>query len=230
MRRLVEQHALAGAQDGAVPPRQRPFLVAQHDVAVVRAIGHEERDQAAARPFLLRAVGIALGDGGFVERPSGDRRRVLQQPAHRRANVQPSAPRKSPRACVSQVDPFEIGIARCLRVIGLEQAEERPCGLRPGLQRDRRRLDHRAGDLVLQPFARQVAPGLDPAGVAVATARAAASHRWRRPTAPSRQPCATHGCAAALREVLAAHHHRAAARDGGRCGGRCTATRRPRCS
>ena len=33
-----------------------------------------------------------------------------------------------------------------------------------------------------------------------------------KPAAPSRQPCATHGCAAALGEVLPAHHHRTAAR------------------
>ena len=211
--RLVEHHALAGAQDGAMTPRQRPFLVAQDDVAVVRAIGHEERGQAASRPFLLCPVGVPLGDGGFFQRPSGDRLRILQQPAYRPGTCN-RARAKIAQSLVRQVDLFQIGIARCLRVVGLEQAEERPGGLRPGLQHNHRRLDHRAGDFVLQAFVRQVAHGLDPAGVAVR--RPEELHRIggagdRSLEAAVRDPRVR----GALREVLAAHHHRAAAHVAG---------------
>ena len=50
----------------------------------------------------------------------------------------------------------------------------------PGARRDGARLDHRAGDLMLQPLARQIEPGVDPAAVPVGRPERAASRRWRR--------------------------------------------------
>ena len=96
-------------------------------------------------------------------------------------------------------------------MVGLEQTEERPCRLTARLESDGRRLDHRAGDLVLEALARQVEPWVDLGGVPVlrpeqlqrvgGEAGGARKAAVRDPRVP-----------AALRQILPAHHHRSAAR------------------
>ena len=190
--------------------RERRLLLAQHDVAVLRPVRHEERDEAAARRLLVRAVRIPLGDRGVVEWPARDGCRVLQQAAHRRAG------RRRTRHEIAQglprpLDSLEIGVARRFGMVGLVETEERPCRLSAGLQRGGRRLDHRTGDFVLEAFARQIGLGVDPACVPIR--RAEQLHRIGGEgggaiEAAVRDPRVQ----GALGEVLPAHHHRPAAR------------------
>ena len=83
--RRVEEHALAGAQHGAVAAHDRAVLLAQDDVAVVRAVADEEGDEATVDPLFLDALGVPLVNGLGIERGSGEDRRVLQQAADARA-------------------------------------------------------------------------------------------------------------------------------------------------
>ena len=194
-RRLVEQHALAGAQDGAVAARERPLLVAQHDVAVVRAVRHEERDEPAVPPLLVAS-------GRDSARRSRPRRAAGPRPAPRPAagcaparKAPPTRGTKSPSAAGRRSIRREVGVARRFGVVGLEEAEERPCRLprparasrsatgssgrrpRAGAVRSADRGRRRSG-----PLSRYAGPSSCIASVAKAAA-------------PSRQPCATHGCA-----------------------------------
>ena len=91
--RLVEQHSLPGAQDGAVAPRHGELLVAQHDVPVVRAVGHEEGGEAPVEPLLVLPLRVARVDRRRVERLRRSCRRVLQDASHRRARAPPAPPR-----------------------------------------------------------------------------------------------------------------------------------------
>ena len=193
------------------------------------AVGHEEGGEPVASALLVRAVGIAPGDFDRVERPATTRRRVLQRGCAPMRSASSGRVTKSSRAAPDRVDPGEIGVARGFGMIGLEQAEEGPCRLAARLRGQRSRLDHRAGDLVLEALARQIELGVDPACVAVR--RAEQLHRIGGEAggaleAAMRDP----RVAAALRAGSGGSSPPARSADAGRRGGRCTARRRPRCS
>ncbi len=196
-----------------MPAHHHPLLGPQHDVTVVDAIRREERDRPPVRAFLVRTLRVALDDLGLRQRTCDRQRRLLEQAPHRHAQ-RDFARRKVTRGLLRPIGPREIGIARCLCVIGLVQAKERPC--RPGTRRqgDDLGLDHRARDLVLAPLARQVEPGIDLALVPIV--RSQQLHRVRgEPGGPLEAAVRDPGVPAALRQILAAHHHRTAARMAG---------------
>ncbi len=85
---LVEEHALPAAQDGPMAAGEGALLVAEDDVAGVRALGDEEGEQAAAVALLVAALGI---EGGGVEGEAGERRRVLEEAPRRGGSCGPGA-------------------------------------------------------------------------------------------------------------------------------------------
>ena len=99
-------------------------------------------------------------------------------------------------------------------MIGLVEAKERPCRPRARRHRQDLGLDHRARDLVLEPLARQLGPGIDLARVPVG--RPQQLHRVRGETGGSLEAAVRDPrMPAALRQILAAHHHGSAARMAG---------------
>ncbi len=175
--------------------------------------GVKNDDEPSVGAFFVRALRVALSDFGLGKRTGADRWRFLEDAPHGRAQRDPACG-KITRGLLRRIDPREIGIARCFGVIGLVEAKERPCGWRVRLQSDHPGLDHRAGDLVLEPLARQVDAGIDLAALSIV--RPEELHRVSgeaRGTleAAVRDP----GMAAALRQILTAHHHRSAARMAG---------------
>ena len=188
--------------------REGRILLAQHDVAVVRGVRHEERDDAVARLLFVRALRIALGDCGGVERPPRDRGCVLQKAPHRRADARRTR-HEVAGSRQNAIDLLEVGVARRFGMVRLKEAEERPRRLLAGLEVGSRRLDHRTGDLVLQAFARQTKFGIDPARIPIRWAEQL--HRIGGEDdgtieATVRDPRVR----GRLGKVLAARHHRAA--------------------
>ena len=113
-----------------------PFLLAQHDVAVVRPVGHEERQQPAVAALFVHALGKTLCERVFVERIGDERRCILQHAPGRHAQRNLRRARSPPgRACAVSI-LRQVGIARRLGMIRLVEAEERPRRLRVRLQRD----------------------------------------------------------------------------------------------
>ena len=108
----------------------------------------------------------------------------------------------------------EIAIARCFGVIGHIKAEEAPGRACARRQHGWRGLDRGAGDLVLQPRARQVCPKRKAKSIAVAKGGAEELHPIRRKAASRHRDI--HGqrprVVAALREILPAHDHRPVSR------------------
>ena len=162
------------------------------------------------------------------ERPRarpGRRPAAGSAPARRRL---PDAARRR-RSDRNAIDLLEVGVARRFRMVGLEEAEERPRRL-SARARARRAATGSSGRRPRAAGVRPAGPARDRSARCPGKAgRAAASHRWRRRStleAAVRDPRVR----GALSEVLAAHHHRAAARHAGRRGGRRTARHRPRCS
>ena len=107
------------------------------------------------------------------------------------------------------VDPCQVGVARRRRMIGFVKAEESPACPATRHQSGGGGLDHGAGELVLEPAARQVERRIERAAVAIG--RAEKLHRvggesGRALAAAMRNP----GMAALLRQVLPAHHDRPA--------------------
>ena len=114
-------------------------------------------------------------------------------------------------------------------MIGLEQAEERPGRRRAGRQRRR----PRTGSPRRRPRAGAARPA-DRVGVAHRRSSRycgpnSCSASVAKPAAPSRQPCATHGCRPLPAPGSGGSSRPARSGHGGRRGGRCTARHRPRC-
>ena len=94
-RRFVREHRLAGAQQRSVATRHDPLLVAQDDVAVVRKIGREERQQPVATEFFEKPLAITLLQSSAAQRRDVDRGCVLDEAASDRIA---SRARSRPRA------------------------------------------------------------------------------------------------------------------------------------
>ena len=212
-RRLVLQHALAGAQDGPVAPRHHLLLGAQDDVTIADDVRREERDEPSIDPFLMRALRVASRNFGLRKGASDGQWHLLEHAPRRRAQHGFARQEVTP-GLQRGIDPRKIGVARCLGMIRLVQAKERPCRLPTRLEGDDLGLDHRAGDLVLEPLARQIEPGIDLAGLPILRPEqlhgigGEAGGTFEAAVRDPRVP-------AALRQILPAHDHRPAPRMSG---------------
>ena len=110
-RRLVRQDRDAALEDGPMPPRDDFFFCLEHDVPVLRSVGHEERKQPPVLSLLVQPLWIkrcdlspnrAAGPGQGVRPAAGS------EPAPRaRARPRASPPRgpRSPRAVPGRQRP-----------------------------------------------------------------------------------------------------------------------------
>ena len=213
---VVGQHAPAPLRS-SVPWRRATvaLLGPQHDVAVVRARQRRRRRAGApSRRSSCMRVGIAAGGRARRRRDrsatsggaSCSRLRTGGASADLGRAERPRRPAAPGRAGRGRHRPTPP-------VVRLEQAEEGPASpwrRAPASRRrdcDGRRRRPRAA--AARPAGRaegQLEPPVAEAGAESCSASVA------KPAAPSRQPCATQGMPAALRQVLPAHHHRARAR------------------
>ena len=81
--RLVRQHLLAAAHQGAVAARYDALLLAQDDMAAVRSSRHEEGQKLAVDPFDMDAPAVARADRLLVERLRDGGSGVVQQTSRR---------------------------------------------------------------------------------------------------------------------------------------------------
>src|SRR4029453_4094579 len=72
---------LARPHERAVPARHDSFLRLQHDVAIVRRVGREERKQPTVLELLEKPVGIVLRELVACERYDAGRRAVMNDTA-----------------------------------------------------------------------------------------------------------------------------------------------------
>ncbi len=154
-RGLVQQHALAGPQNGAVAAADPALLGGQHDMPIVLAIRHEERPELPLALLLQRARRIELGQHRSLEVLGRQCWRALEQavPGRRQGDRRLVGPIPSRR---QTIDPGQIAGPGSARMIRIEQAEERPAGGPVRRQGLRAALNHRAGGFMLQPLVRQI--------------------------------------------------------------------------
>ena len=191
-RRLVEQHALAGAEDRAVAARERRSFRAARRGGCARRPARRTRRRGRPSSPRARARDIARRSrqrrtaAPATGAASCRRRRTGAQTLLGRGTKSPAAPERDRSSRDRRRSTLRDGRA--------QEAEERPRRLSAGLERQR----PATGSSDRRPHAAGVRPadrvGIDPPRVPIR--RAEQLHRiGGEGAAPSRQPCATQGCA-----------------------------------
>ena len=128
--------------------RRAPCRAARHGGCNVSP-GAKNDSKPPFAPLDMRATRVVRGDRRLVEGFGDQRGRVLQQAARRRRE-RDRARRPGRGGALDLVEPREIGVARCGRMIGFIEAEERPRRRLARRERRRAALQRRAGRLALQ--------------------------------------------------------------------------------